>query len=117
MSQASPEEPDSLLRRLQESVLRLTSAPKRTIEYVDEATDRTRTAIRQLARSRVAQTVRQLRSAQGLSYEHVQARTGLSQQLLFDVEYKDRRLTLDEIRKLAACYEVSVGDILGIDLD
>ena len=53
----------------------------------------------------------------GLSYGQVQEQTGLSQQLLYDMEYKDRRLTLAELQALAACYAVSVDDILGIDLE
>ena len=108
---------ESLLRRLKETVQRLSSEPQRAVQFVDEKTDKTRVAIRKLARSRVAQTIRQLRAAQGFSYEQVQYQTGLSQQLLFDAEYKEQRLTLEELRKLAACFGVSVGDILGIDLD
>lgn len=111
------DESASLLRRLRESVTRLRGEPQRVVQAVEENTDKTRTAIRQLARSRVALTLRQLRATQGFSYEQVQFQTGLSQQLLFDVEYKEHRLTLEELRKLAACYGVSVGDILGIDLD
>lgn len=119
MSSSLPdsEESESLLRRLQETVRRMSGEPRRVLEVVDETTDKTRTAVRLLARSRVAQTLRQLRSANGLSYEDVHYRTGLARQLLFDVEFKEQRLTLDELRKLAACYGVSVGDILGIELD
>jgi hypothetical protein len=47
----------------------------------------------------------------------VRQRTGLTMQLLYDVEYRDRSLTVDELRLLAICYEVSVNDILGIDLE
>lgn len=112
-----PDESESILRRLKESVQRLRGEPQHVVQIVDETADKTRVAIRQLARSRVAQTLRQLRAAQGFSYEQVHSQTGLSQQLLFDVEYKEKRLTLDELRKLAHCYGVSGGDILGIDLD
>jgi transcriptional regulator with XRE-family HTH domain len=70
-----------------------------------------------VARSRISQTLRQLRAANGLSYAQVQSNTGLSQQLLYDVEYGDRRLTLDELRLLADCYHVAVNDLLGIDLE
>ena len=59
----------------------------------------------------------QLRAARGLTYEQVRQQTGLSMQLVYDVEYRERRLTLDELRLLAACYEVSVNDILGIDVE
>jgi transcriptional regulator with XRE-family HTH domain len=61
--------------------------------------------------------LRQLRAASGLSYDDVAAQSGLSKQILFDVEYKERRLSLDELRKLAACYAVGVNDILGVDID
>jgi len=73
-------------------------------------------AIRTLARNRVAQTLRQLRAVSGLSYEDVAAETGLSKQTLFDLEYKERRLSIDELRKIAACYHISENDILGVDI-
>ena len=73
-------------------------------------------AIRTLARSRVSNTLRQLRAVHGLSYEDVAAQTGLSKQVLFDIEYTERRLSLDELRLLAICYHVSESDILGIDI-
>lgn len=75
-----------------------------------------RASVSQLARSRVSATLRQLRAARGLSYDMIRERTGLSQQLLYDVEYGDRRLTLDELMLLAECYDVSAEDILGIEL-
>jgi hypothetical protein len=108
---------DLLLQRLRDTVGRLNTQTERVVTPADETVERTRQAVRTLARSRVSQSLRQLRSAQGLNYEQIQMLTGLSQQLLFDVEYKDRRLTLDEIRLLAACYGVSAGDILGIVVD
>lgn len=74
-------------------------------------------AIHTLARNRVAHSLRQLRAAGGLSYDDVAAKTGLSKQMLFDLEYKERRLSIDELRKIAACYHVSENDILGVDLD
>lgn len=111
-------EADDLLQRLRESVLRLGhSKPERVVPRIDDTPDRTRAAIRRLARSRISQILRQLRAAHGLSYEEIQQRTGLSQQMLFDVEYKERRLTLEELRKLAECYAVSVSDILGLDFE
>ena len=73
-------------------------------------------AIRTLARSRVSNTLRQLRAVHGLSYEDVAAQTGLSKQVLFDIEYKERRLSLDELRVLSICYHVSESDILGVDI-
>jgi ribosome-binding protein aMBF1 (putative translation factor) len=108
---------DDLLQRLKEMVLRLAGSEDRAIQPVDETVDKTRLAIRQLARSRVAQTLQQLRAAHGLSYGQIQSQTGLSQQLLFDMEYKERRLTLDELRKLANCFGVGVNDILGIEIE
>ena len=47
----------------------------------------------------------------------VQTDTGLTQQLLFDVEFGQKRLNLDELELLAACYRVTVSDILGIDIE
>jgi hypothetical protein len=76
-----------------------------------------RTALRQMARRRISQTLSQLRAARGLAYEQVRQETGLPMQVIYDVEYRDRRLTLEELRLLAACYDVSVNDILGIDLE
>ncbi len=76
-----------------------------------------RESVRQLSRKRVAALLQQLRAVHGFSYAQIQEETGLSQQLLFDMEYKDRRLTLDELRSLAHLYQVSPGDILGIELD
>lgn len=108
---------DSLFKRIQETVQRLAHAPTRALTPVLEDEDKERNAVRQLARSRVSQTLRQLRATHGLSYAQIQQQTGLSQQLLFDVEYKERRLTLAELRLLAQCYAVSVNDLLGIDLD
>lgn len=61
--------------------------------------------------------MRQLRAAHGLTYAQVQTQTGFSQQMLFDFEYKERRLTLDELRTLAGCYGISVDDVLGVDLE
>ncbi|MBK8045791.1 MAG: helix-turn-helix transcriptional regulator [Anaerolineales bacterium] len=76
-----------------------------------------RKSVSQLARVRVSAILRQLRSAHGYTYAQVQERTGLPQQLLYDVEYRERRLTLLELTALAECYEVSASDVLGIDLD
>lgn len=82
-----------------------------------EPTVQVRDSVRLLSRQRVSQSLRQLRAACGLTYEQVQERTGLPQQLLYDVEYRERRLVLDELRVLVDCYGSSVNDILGIDLD
>ena len=73
-------------------------------------------SLRQVSRSRVASILQQLRAAGGLSYAQVQTDTGLSQQIIFDVEYSERRLTLQELTLLAECYGASVNDILGVDI-
>jgi DNA-binding XRE family transcriptional regulator len=109
---------DSLLQRMRENVLRLGhQKPASVVTPIDDAPERTRQAIRLLSRSRVSQVLRQLRAAHGLTYEELQMHTGISQQTLFDLEFKDRRLTLDELRLLAACYQIGVGDILGVEVD
>ncbi|MEM7128045.1 MAG: helix-turn-helix transcriptional regulator [Chloroflexota bacterium] len=101
---------------------------KRTLERVEQVpTDRDpkviiveeqmRASILVAARNRVSQSLKQLREAHNLSYGDLQAKTGLSQQLLWEVEYKERRLTLTELKALASCYQLSAGDILGVDLE
>jgi hypothetical protein len=115
------ETPDSsremIVLRIRESLNWLRRTPTRASTPYQKNERNIRDSIRQLSRQRVSDLLRQLRAAHGLSYEQVNERTGLSQQLLFDVEFKDRRLTLDEIRLLADCYHVSAGDLLGIDVD
>lgn len=108
---------ESLLKRLRDSVIQIRNAPQRITTPESRSEVNIRDAVRRLARSRVSEILRQLRAAQGLSYEQVRERTGLSQQLLYDMEYRDRRLTLAEVTALAACYDVSVNDILGIDIE
>jgi ribosome-binding protein aMBF1 (putative translation factor) len=111
------ENEDSIFQRLRESVIQMRKAPERTTAPPTQSESNVRDAIRQVARSRISEIMRQLRAARGLSYEQVRERTGLPQQLLYDMEYKDRRLTLAEMSVLARCYDVSVNDILGIDLE
>lgn len=111
----NPEE--SLLQRLRASVIEMRKTPHRTITPETQREVSVRDAVRQVARSRVSEILRQLRAARGLSYEQVRERTGLSQQLVYDMEYRERRLTLPELAALAGCYEISVNDILGIDLE
>jgi hypothetical protein len=108
---------DYLVQRIRESINWLRRTPATTAAPLPKTERSVRDAIRQLSRQRVSDLLRQLRAAQGLTYEQVNERSGLSQQLLFDVEFKDRRLSLDEIRRLADCYQVSVNDLLGIDVD
>ncbi len=117
-SEETQEQPrDNVVQRIRESLNWLRRTPTRTSTPYQKSERNIRDAIRQLSRQRVSDLLRQLRAAQGLSYEQVHERTGLSQQLLFDVEFKDRRLSLDEIRRLADCYQVSVDDLLGIEID
>ncbi|MFN3981661.1 MAG: helix-turn-helix domain-containing protein [Caldilinea sp.] len=106
---------ETLLARLRTS-LSPTSQPIDRLQPdpLDEA--KVRASVSQAARSRVSATLRQLRAARSLSYDAIRKRTGLSQQLLYDIEYGDRRLTLDELILLAECYGVSADDVLGIDL-
>jgi hypothetical protein len=108
---------DFLALRIRESLAWLRRTPTRNSPPYQKVERNIRDSIRQLSRQRVSDLLRQLRAAHGLTYEQVNERTGLTQQLLFDVEFKDRRLTLDEIRLLAECYQVSVDDILGINVD
>ena len=108
---------EPFVQRIRDSLVRLARTPSRATTPFEDTEQQVRDSVRQLSRSRVSQILRQLRAAHGLSYLEVQTQTGLSQQLLFDVEFKDRRLTLDELRLLAECYRVSVDDILGVDID
>ena len=107
---------DSILKRIRSRVPGAAGAPRQPAAPAQNGAE-LRNALRQMARSRVSQMLGQLRAARGLSYEQARQRTGLTMQLLYDMEYRDRRLTMDELRLLAACYEVSVNDILGIDLE
>jgi hypothetical protein len=108
---------ERVMQRIRESLHWLRRTPTRTGAPDQERERNIRDAIRQLSRQRISELLRQLRAAHGLSYEQVHEITGLSQQLLFDVEFKDHRLALDELRRLAECYQVSVDDLLGIDID
>lgn len=112
---------DRLLYRVKQTVqkaMRLPSEPQQRppIEATAEVAALA-DSIRQIAHSRVSLALRQLRAQHGLSYEQIQQRTGLSQQLLWDMEFNNRRLALDELRQLAECYHLSVNDILGVDVD
>ena len=108
---------DQVIQRIRESLNWLRRAPMGSTTPYQKTERDIRDAIRKLSRQRVSDLLRQLRAAHGLSYEQVHDQTGLSQQLLFDVEFKDRRLSLDELHRLAACYPVSVDDRLGVDID
>jgi hypothetical protein len=95
--------------RIRESLNWLRRTPNRTSTPYQKTERKVRDSIRQLARQRVSDLLRQLRAAHGLSYEQVSEQTGLSQQLLFDVEFKDsphtrpdptaRRLLSDQRRR------------------
>lgn len=107
---------ETLLSRLRAAVTGPQSPNKpRVPDPVQDA--QIREAVSRLARSRVSATLRQLRAARSLSYEAVRERTGLSQQLLYDMEYGERRLTLAELHLLAECYDVAVNDVLGADVE
>ena len=108
---------DYLIQSLKEQVARLRYGEERVTEPVEEAEVDARESVRRLARARVADLMRQLRAVHGFTYEEIQRETGLSQQTLFDFEFKDHRLTLEEFRLLTSMYGVSVGDVLGIDLE
>lgn len=117
---------DFLSNQLRDALLRLDQLPERVIEpsatpeheaSIPSGIVDVRESVRRLSRARVALLLRQIRAAAGMTYAQVQTDTGLSQQLLFDVEFKDRRLTLGELRILADCYHVSVNDILGADVE
>ena len=108
---------EGLVKRIRDAVLRAASSPVRVQEPIEEAEENTLSSIRLLARSRVSYLMRQLRAAHGLSYAQIQAQTGFPQQMLFDFEYKDRRLTLDELRTLAGCYGIGLNDVLGVDIE
>jgi|SRR4051794_10101605 len=110
-------EPSYVVQRIRESLDWLRRTPERASTPYQKNERNIRDSIRQLSRHRISELLRQLRAAHGLSYEQVHERTRLPQQLLFDVEFKDRRLSLDELRRLTDCYQVSVNDLLGIDLD
>lgn len=100
-----------------ESLLRLDHTPTRVTQDADLPDPGLHDSLRKLSRARVALTLRQLRAGMGLSYAQVQTDTGLPQQLLFDVEFGERRLTLNELHTLAECYKVSVDDILGVTVE
>jgi ribosome-binding protein aMBF1 (putative translation factor) len=108
---------EQLVQRIRESLLRLQQTQSPPSKPARSPTSDVRDSVRKLSRQRISDILRQLRAANGLSYEQINDLTGLSQQLLFDVEFKDARLTLDDLRKLLACYHVSVNDLLGIDID
>ncbi len=108
---------DSLVKRIRETVLQVTQSPKRALKPSDTAEDKARASIRQLSRSRISLLLRQLRAAHGLTYAQIQEQTGFSQQTLFDLEYKERRLSLSELRTLCDCYNITVNDLLGVDLE
>ncbi|MEZ4673238.1 MAG: helix-turn-helix transcriptional regulator [Caldilineaceae bacterium] len=108
---------DPIAQRIREAVLKLQTNTERVSLPPDRKHENAQQAIRMLARSRVSNILRQLRAASGLSYDELHEQTGISKQLLFDLEYKDHRLTLEELRRLVDCYGVSVNDVLGVDID
>ncbi len=111
-----PEHDETLLNRLRAAVNRpqWPNAPRMPDPLQDAQID---AAVSRLARARVSAALRQLRAARAFSYATVRERTGLSQQLLYDMEYGERRLTLAELRLLADCYGVAVNDVLGVEVE
>ncbi|MEZ4864781.1 MAG: helix-turn-helix transcriptional regulator [Caldilineaceae bacterium] len=108
---------DQLVKRIRNTVLDLQEQKERSLTPVDTAEEKLRQSVSTAARSRVSSLLRQLRGAHGYSYETLAAESGLSQQLLYDVEYKERRLTLDQLRTVANCYGIGVNDLLGVDIE
>lgn len=101
-------------KQTRDRIDRIPSEREATVMVVEE---QVRDAVAIAARSRVGQALKQLRLAHGYSYADLQQLTNLSQQLLWDVEYNERRLNLEELRVLAACYQIKPSDILGIDIE
>ncbi len=108
---------NSLISRLKKSARRAARKPVEVKSRIETPEVLMRDSVRDLARSRLSLALRQLRAAHGLSYADIQERTGLSQQLLWDVEYKESRLTFDELELLVECYGLSAGDILGVEFE
>jgi len=107
----------SMLERMQETVRRAARIPAVSQPRTDAVDAPMRNAVRTLARQRISLALYQLRAAHSLSYEAIQERTGISPQRLWDVEYGGQRLTLDELHKLAACFQLTASDMLGIDVE
>ena len=107
------------LTRIKETRFLFAQRPERAplVEGPTNADELLRSSIRQSARSRISGVLRQLRAAHGLTYEDIHDATGLSQQLLFDIEFKDQRLTLEQLDLLTQLYNYSLSDILGVDID
>ena len=106
-----------IAKRIREAIMELQQTNRRTITPVNTNQEKVVKSIRTLSRSRVSSILRELRSSSGYSYDELTEKSGFPKQLLFDVEYKDRRLTLDQLRILADCYGVTINDILGIDIE
>jgi len=105
------------LTRIQNTVWRLARVPGRSISLPSESKISARSRVRQATADRVSATLRQLRVDHGYSYEQQRDITGLSLQVLYDIEFKKRRLTVHELGLLAQCYELDASDILGVDLE
>ena len=104
-------------KNIQESLARLERTPSRVTAAPDNIEPDQYESLRLQSRTRIALMLRHLRGIHGLTYAQVQTDTGLSQQVLFDVEFGERRLSLSELALLAACYQVSINDILGVDIE
>lgn len=108
---------DQLTAQFKRTVERAEQIPSDRRAHFSVAEERMRDSVATAARARISVVLKQLRVAHNLTYEDIQAHTGLSQQLLWDVEYNERRLTLNELEKIANCYQLRVGDILGVDVE
>ncbi len=102
---------------LRESILKLGQNANRVTSTESTENLNFHDSLRQASSTRIAHLLRQLRAAHNISYAQIQTDTGLSQQMLFDVEYGSRRVTLGELKLLAECFDVSVSDILGVDIE
>ena len=102
---------------IRDYLLRLGQTPNRVYEHSDNVEHDLNDSLRQLSRTRIALSLRQLRAANGFTYAQVQTDTGLTQQALFDVEFGDRRLSIMELSLLVTCYKVTLSDILGVDIE
>jgi len=108
---------DYWLKRIQDTVWKLGRIPDRAITLPNEPAVSIGNRIREAAADRISATLRDLRTDRGYSYEELRDRTGLSLQTLYDIEFKKRPVTLQELQALARCYELSACDILGVNLD
>jgi len=68
-------------------------------------------------RQLVGQRIRELRSQRGLTQEALALRSGLSRNLLVDVELGKSGLLYERLFDLATTLEVPAGDLLAVDVN